>query len=80
MLAFIWKRSVAQSKGEIEIGNKLIAMAQDFPEDKYDFRLQKDQRTFAENLLHVGARRRRLRSSRMDESGQSRLIAQKRSV
>jgi uncharacterized damage-inducible protein DinB len=35
------------------IGNKLIAMAQDFPEDKYDFKLQKDQRTFAETLLHV---------------------------
>jgi hypothetical protein len=28
-------------------------MAQDFPEDKYDFQLQKDQRTFAQNLLHV---------------------------
>ena len=38
-----------------EIGNKLIAMAQDFPEDKYDFKLQKDQRTFSENLLHVAA-------------------------
>jgi uncharacterized damage-inducible protein DinB len=38
-----------------EIGNKLVAMAQDFPEDKYDFRLQKDQRSFAQNLLHVAA-------------------------
>jgi uncharacterized damage-inducible protein DinB len=38
-----------------QIGNKLIAMAKDFPEDKYDFRLQKDERTFAENLLHVAA-------------------------
>jgi hypothetical protein len=38
-----------------DIGNKLIAMAQDFPEDKYDFKLQKDERTFAENLLHVAA-------------------------
>jgi uncharacterized damage-inducible protein DinB len=37
------------------IGNKLIAMAQDFPEDKYDFRVQKDERTFAENLLHAAA-------------------------
>jgi uncharacterized damage-inducible protein DinB len=35
------------------IGNKLIAMAQDFPADKYDFKLQKDQRTFAQTLLHV---------------------------
>jgi hypothetical protein len=38
-----------------EIGNKLIAMARDFPEDKYDFKLQKDQRTFAQNLLHAAA-------------------------
>ena len=37
------------------IGNKLIAMAKDFPEDKYDFKVQKDQRSFAENLLHVAA-------------------------
>src|SRR5215472_1382646 len=37
------------------IGNKLIAMAQDFPEDKYDFKLQKDERTFALNLLHAAA-------------------------
>jgi hypothetical protein len=35
------------------IGGKLIAMAEDFPEDKYDFKAQKDERTFAENLLHV---------------------------
>jgi uncharacterized damage-inducible protein DinB len=38
-----------------DIGNKLIATAQDFPEDKYDYKLQKDQRTFAENLLHIAA-------------------------
>ena len=37
------------------IGNKLIAMAKDFPEDKYDFKVQKDQRTFAQNLLHAAA-------------------------
>jgi hypothetical protein len=30
-------------------------MAQDFPEDKYDYKLQKDQRTFALNLLHAAA-------------------------
>ncbi len=35
------------------IGNKLVAMAQDFPEDKYDYKLQKDERTFALNLLHA---------------------------
>jgi uncharacterized damage-inducible protein DinB len=36
-----------------EVHNKLIAMAKDFPEDKYDFKVQKDERTFAENLLHI---------------------------
>ena len=36
-----------------EIHRKLIAMAEDFPEEKLDFRGQKEQRTFAENLLHV---------------------------
>jgi uncharacterized damage-inducible protein DinB len=38
-----------------DIGNKLIALAQDFPEDKYDFKVQKDERTFAQNLLHAAA-------------------------
>ena len=37
------------------IGDKLIAMAKDFPEDKYDFKVQPDERTFAQNLLHVAA-------------------------
>jgi hypothetical protein len=37
------------------IGSKLVAMAEDFPEDKYDFKLQKDERTFALNLLHAAA-------------------------
>jgi uncharacterized damage-inducible protein DinB len=36
-----------------EIGNKVIAIAEDFPEDKYDFKVQKDQRSFAQNILHV---------------------------
>ena len=38
-----------------DIGKKLVAMAQDFPEDKYDYKLQKEQRTFALNLLHAAA-------------------------
>ena len=38
-----------------DIGNKLIGIAQDFPEDTYDYKLQKDQRTFALNLLHAAA-------------------------
>jgi uncharacterized damage-inducible protein DinB len=37
------------------IGYKLIAMAKDFPEDKYDFKVQQDERTFAQNLVHVAA-------------------------
>src|SRR5215510_6631335 len=36
-----------------EIGRKLTAMAEDFPEDKYDFKPTKEQRTFAEQLLHA---------------------------
>jgi hypothetical protein len=38
-----------------DIGNKLVAMALDFPEEKYDFKEQKDERTFAQNLLHAAA-------------------------
>ncbi len=36
----------------IHIGRKLIAMAEDFPEDKYDFKATPAQRSFAEQLLH----------------------------
>ena len=36
-----------------EIGRKLIAMAEDFPEDKYDMKPTPAQRTFAEQLLHA---------------------------
>src|SRR5690349_8298424 len=36
-----------------DIGRKLIAMAEDFPEDKYDFKPTPAQRTFAQQLLHV---------------------------
>ncbi|HWX93666.1 MAG TPA: DinB family protein [Terriglobales bacterium] len=35
------------------IGRKIIAMAEDFPEDKYDFKPHPTQRSFAEQLLHV---------------------------
>ena len=30
-------------------------MAKDFREDKYDFKIQKDEGSFAENLLHLAA-------------------------
>lgn len=36
-----------------DIGRKLIAMAEDFPEDKYDFKPTPAQSTFAEKLLHA---------------------------
>src|SRR5271157_3022324 len=36
-----------------DIGRKLTAMAEDFPEDKYDFKPNPVQRSFAEQLLHA---------------------------
>jgi len=36
-----------------DVGRKLIAMAEDFPEDKYDFKPTPAQRSFAEQLLHA---------------------------
>jgi uncharacterized damage-inducible protein DinB len=36
-----------------DIGRKLTAMAEDFPEDKYDFKPNPAQRSFAEQLLHA---------------------------
>src|ERR1700739_1421817 len=36
-----------------DIGRKLIAMAEDFPEDKYDFKPTPAQSGFAEKLLHA---------------------------
>jgi uncharacterized damage-inducible protein DinB len=35
------------------IGNKLIEMAEDFPEDKYDYKPTPEVRSFGEHLLHV---------------------------
>ena len=35
------------------IGRKLIVMAEDFPEDKYDFKPRPEVRSFAEQLLHI---------------------------
>ncbi len=36
-----------------DIGRKLIAMAEDFPEDKYEFKATPAQRSFAEQLTHA---------------------------
>jgi len=38
-----------------DIGRKLIAMAEDFPEDKYDYKPAPESRTFAANILHASA-------------------------
>jgi len=36
-----------------DVGRKLTAMAEDFPEDKYDMKPTPAQRSFAEQLLHA---------------------------
>jgi uncharacterized damage-inducible protein DinB len=38
-----------------EIGRKLIAMAEDFPEDKYDFKAAPSADGFAQRLIHAAA-------------------------
>jgi uncharacterized damage-inducible protein DinB len=38
-----------------DIGRKLIAIAEDLPEDKYDYKPNPDSRTFVANLLHASA-------------------------
>ncbi len=38
-----------------EIGRKLITIAEDLPEDKYDYKPNPDSRTFVAQLLHVSA-------------------------
>ena len=36
-----------------DIGNKLVAMANDLPDNKYDIKQQKDQSTLALKILHA---------------------------
>src|SRR6202795_4871488 len=45
--------SQAVLEGWNDVARKLIAMAEDFPEDKYDFKPTPAQRSFAEQLLHA---------------------------
>ena len=51
------KPAVGLSQGVLDqwndVSRKLIAMAEDFPEDKYDFKPTPGQRSFAEQLLHA---------------------------
>jgi uncharacterized damage-inducible protein DinB len=37
----------------VEVGGKIVKMAEEFPEDKYEFRPVAEVRTFADNLRHV---------------------------
>ena len=43
------------TEGLDEVGNKLVEMAQEFPEDKYNYKPSPEVRTFAEQLLHAAA-------------------------
>jgi uncharacterized damage-inducible protein DinB len=47
--------SAALLKQWNEIGRKLIAMSEDFPEDKYDFKAASTARSFSERLIHAAA-------------------------
>jgi hypothetical protein len=47
--------SAALLKQWNEIGRKLIAMAEDFPENKYDFKAAPSTGTFAERIIHGAA-------------------------
>src|ERR1700688_1384116 len=47
--------STALLKQWNEIGRKLIAMAEDFPENKYDFKAAPSTGTFAERMIHGAA-------------------------
>ena len=47
--------SAALLKQWNEIGRKLIAMAEDFPESKYDFKAAPTTGTFAERMIHAAA-------------------------
>jgi uncharacterized damage-inducible protein DinB len=38
-----------------DVGRKLVAIAEDLPEDKYDYKPNPDSRTFLAQLLHVSA-------------------------
>src|SRR5262249_37457470 len=37
------------------INKKVLDMAKDFPEDKYDFRLKPEMRTFGELIVHIAS-------------------------
>jgi uncharacterized damage-inducible protein DinB len=53
------------------VGGKLTDMAEDFPEDKYDYRPTPEVRSFGEHLLHIAeANHFFIRSARGEEGGE----------
>src|SRR5882672_9829085 len=36
-----------------DVNKRVLEMAQDFPADKYDFRLRKEMRSFGEVIVHI---------------------------
>ena len=38
-----------------DVGRKLITMAEDFPEDKYQFRLKPEMRSFGDVIVHIAS-------------------------
>ncbi len=53
------KPAPSVSQGALEqwndVGRKLIAIAEDLPEEKYDYKPNADSRTFLAQILHAGA-------------------------
>ena len=49
-------------------GGKLVTMAEDFPEDKYDFKPTPEVRSFGEHLLHVARFIRRVNAAARGET------------
>ncbi len=47
--------SQAVLEGWNDIGRRLIAMAADFPEDKFSYKPQAESRTFVANMVHAAA-------------------------
>ena len=47
--------AVAISKYFAYINRKVLDMAQDFPADKYDFRLRPEMRSFGELIVHIAS-------------------------
>jgi uncharacterized damage-inducible protein DinB len=50
-------RSTAQSiRGHFSsVNQKVLEMAKDFPDDKYDFKLKSEMRTFGEVIVHIAS-------------------------